>query len=1317
MERTRRRWWTWSVSILAALVVFAACVSGLFQLAVMSLPNYRDDLSVWVTKVAGRPVQIGGINLVWRGLAPRLDLSDITLYSEDGENEALTAERLSLGFGVWRMLTGEFAPSRVVLSGLDLDVHVDADGHVIVAGFEQDSPDQHLDPEVWLRNLERFDSVLIERCTVDLVDERLGPQQLRFQVDAFEVDIGRSGLDVEGRIKLPIAYGDTLDFEAEIEGPLPKPAQWQGEFSASAAALLPQPWLRGRVLPGTRVAATDVDARISGRFAQGALTQLGAQISSGVLLMTRGADAVEAKSFSARMQAQREEGGWRIDLDRIKVDGDEQLRAQLHYFPDADGAYRLNADAPLLRLDHLAPWLRFARKLPDALQRVPDLSGELDGLVLRLQRAPQTESAPASIQYSVRAELDQLALASHDGKPGFDKLNGELSANESGGRFRLGEQAPTLRLPQIISEPLDFDQLSGQLVWKRLAEAWQLNLPTFDWKIAGTTGRGQLDLLLPEAAERSPELKLGAHFSAADLRVLKPYMPLHWGEHLRQWLDRAVVAGRVTRAQLAIDGPLHDFPFEQGQGDWNLDFDVTGVKLDYAPEWPAAENLQARLRFRGNGLVADVGAAQIAGVPVERVQARLDNFRDHRLNIDGSLAGDIGTFYGVLRRSPLRETLATLVNKTRASGDARVKLQLGIPLDDSVHTQVDGSVALDGVQLQYDGLHAPFEDLRGELAFNNIGVSAQRITARFEDAALTAQVQPREHTHGVILADFTYAPNAEGQGLSAYIPALLRPVLKGSSAWRAELPLGAATSELLLSSDLRGTAVALPVPAGKAADEMVPLRVAVGGEDASGMHIRVAYDTRLNADIALMPPAVPVIAGQAREWTLRGINLRLGSTPAAPAREGLYLSGDATDLDAMAWGAALSASLREGNSGGSGLRGIDLHAQRLLFGSHQLRDLRLVYLPSANGWTGRLTGSSAEGELTWTTTPAGAALKLDVTRLEVERQPAQPNAEAAAKGSSRTFDPNEWPVLDLSCRSCLIDGTDFGQVRAHTVRIPGGQQLEYFTAENGKLDAHVNGEWLRVKDQSSAKAKFVLSSPDFTSVLKSLDYAQNLAAKRSLIEGELSWLPAADGIAWEQARGHLALDFENGTLKAVDPGAGRVLGLLNFYALPRRLTLDFRDVVRSGMAFDKIKGSFDLGSGNATTDDLKIEATGLRMEMRGRVGLVARDYDQHVSVYPDVSSGITLGAALLGGPALAALAFIAQEVLDKPIEQATHLDYQVTGSWDNPEVKRVDAKDDKTDKPAKDVKDAKPEAPASKAVPAKPAAATNGPRAAPAAAR
>jgi uncharacterized protein YhdP len=228
-------------------------------------------------------------------------------------------------------------------------------------------------------------------------------------------------------------------------------------------------------------------------------------------------------------------------------------------------------------------------------------------------------------------------------------------------------------------------------------------------------------------------------------------------------------------------------------------------------------------------------------------------------------------------------------------------------------------------------------------------------------------------------------------------------------------------------------------------------------------------------------------------------------------------------------------------------------------------------------------------------------------------------------------------------------------------------------ASSQRRPSAAGGQWLRHDGQSSAALRFDLKTGSIDQLLEALGYAPNIEARDGRIAAELHWPPAAEGLRWELATGSIELAFGQGQLRAVNPGASRALALLNFYALPRRLTLDFDDVVGQGLAFDSIKGSFMLGDGVARTQDLRIDGSSLRMDIRGSVGLLARDYDQRVTVYPDVSSGVTLGAVLLGGPAVGALVLLAQELLDKPLEQVTQFSYRITGPWDNPLVERGDA--------------------------------------------
>ena len=213
---------------------------------------------------------------------------------------------------------------------------------------------------------------------------------------------------------------------------------------------------------------------------------------------------------------------------------------------------------------------------------------------------------------------------------------------------------------------------------------------------------------------------------------------------------------------------------------------------------------------------------------------------------------------------------------------------------------------------------------------------------------------------------------------------------------------------------------------------------------------------------------------------------------------------------------------------------------------------------------------------------------------------------------------------------------------------------------------------------TEAQSRFKVTSDDLAGTLEGLGFAATVAGRNARIEGDLTWPAATRGFDWAQGRGTVSLAVEEGALRTVEPGSGgRVLGLFNFYALPRRLTLDFGDVVSKGLGFDRIEGQFKLAGGVAHTDDLTVRGPSVRIDVRGNVGLAAHDYDQIITVTPN-TKGITLGALLLGGasavaaPVLPLIAVIANQVIDKPLGQVTQLSYGLTGSWENPEIKKLD---------------------------------------------
>lgn len=1256
MERVRRRWWTWTVSVVAVLVILAATVSGLFQAAVLALPSYRDDLSAWVTRVAGRPVDIGGISLVWHGIYPRIDLSDITLYSDDGtEEEVLSAQRLSLGFNFLHMATGDFTPTRIELSGLELGVNVDEDGKVTIVGLES-NPDNHTNYDKLLREVSRFQRVRLSNCQIELTAPQLPEESINVTLASAEVSQTSSGLEAEASLVLPPTYGKSIDLDADIDGQIIHPQTWSGEFNVNASKLQPQLWLRRILLPGTRVAIEDGNVELHGNLRDGHLTSIDTKADSDAMAISRAGRDVTAKSMEFVAQATSARDGWQFDIQRFRLDGEDQLRGGLHYARLAnDDGYELKADADYLRLTRIAPWLGYFRERP-ALAMVSRSGGEIDRLVLRVQHSDD------ELRYSLLASLKDASLKPGDGPVGFSGLSGELSADENSGRFKPDGGDLKLAFPHALRNDLPFDRFSGEARWNRRAEGWQFELPAFALKLQSIVGNGQASILLPSEEGQSPDLDLSANFSVGDVNQAKPFMPLAWHDSLYNWLNRAIVKARIPHAQLELHGPVADFPFHQRPtGFWKLDLDVANAGLSYLPDWPSVDDIKAHLTFAGNSLNVQADSASVMGNRVDKVGARFADFSDAVLQLDASVAGETARFYDFLRASPLKKTLAGLVNYTTASGPSQVAVHLNIPLHDANKTEVAGAVVLNGVELRYKGLQQPVRNIEGNLNFTNSGVIADRLSAKFEDVDLTAKIVPRANTFGVVAADFNYALKADGSGVSAFVPEMVRKTLSGGSRWTMELPFGRDETALHLNTDLQGVTVALPQPLGKTPEETVPLALVIGGPGTTtaATHIRLDYRDRLNADMS-------IAAAVDGTPSLRGINLQFGRGIAPlVTMDGMNINGDVDAIDLAAWASVL------GQARGSGmtLHRAELRAGRATYMGQAVRDVHAVMIPNAEGWNTKLDGAGAEGDLVWRDAGAGA-LSAQLKRLAVDFQSAAipPSSSSATDKAENIFDPTTFPVLDINCDQLNVSGFDFGKLSFATLRAVGGQRIDHLKLSGGKTTLNADGWWRREKGQSSAALKFDLDSEDSAGTLKALGYAPNLDAKKSKFNTDLYWVQEPSGIAWAQARGKVAIDIQNGSLRTIEPGAGRVLGLLNFYALPKRFTLDFHDVVSSGLGFDSIKGNYDLGDGNAVTNDLDIKGSSLQMEVRGRIGLAAKDFDQKITVHPSISTGAAIGATLVGGPAAGVLVLLAQQVLGKPLDKLTQFSYHLTGPWDNPKV-------------------------------------------------
>ena len=125
-------------------------------------------------------------------------------------------------------------------------------------------------------------------------------------------------------------------------------------------------------------------------------------------------------------------------------------------------------------------------------------------------------------------------------------------------------------------------------------------------------------------------------------------------------------------------------------------------------------------------------------------------------------------------------------------------------------------------------------------------------------------------------------------------------------------------------------------------------------------------------------------------------------------------------------------------------------------------------------------------------------------------------------------------------------------------------------------------------------------------------------------------------------------------------GAGRLLGVLSLQSLPRRLTLDFRDLFAEGFAFDDVVGDVAIGHGTATTNNLRMRGA-TAVLMAGDVDPERQPRDLQMVVVPVTNAGTASMAQAVIKPAVGVGTDLAQLLPRHPLMVANTREFHISG--------------------------------------------------------
>jgi uncharacterized protein YhdP len=399
-----------------------------------------------------------------------------------------------------------------------------------------------------------------------------------------------------------------------------------------------------------------------------------------------------------------------------------------------------------------------------------------------------------------------------------------------------------------------------------------------------------------------------------------------------------------------------------------------------------------------------------------------------------------------------------------------------------------------------------------------------------------------------------------------------------------------------------------------------------------------------------------------------------GREPEVPAEPGLIVDGALPALHFDEW-----LTLARAPSGGpadtratlagSGLKDLFSEAQLdiadfSVFGQ-QLGSSVLTVRRGSDDWRIDIDSMPVAGSIDVPRSLGGRpTIVANMTRLHLEPK----------SGSGvGPLDPRRLLGLSLTADDFAFGKRRLGSVRADVRADLVGLRLVSFESRSSAFAVEGSGGWFDGLEGSATRLAFSLSAVDVAAALAQLGLDPIAEGEMAEITASVYW-PGAPSADWTQhLSGDLALRLATGSLVDIDPGAGRVVGLMSISALPRRLALDFRDVFNKGLVFDEIAGDFTIVDGNAFTDNLKVTGPVAEIGMAGRIGLRDRDYRQQAVITAEPGKMLPTVGGLIGGPGVGAALLIFTRIFKEPLKGIGRASYCVTGSWEQPVVERLSA--------------------------------------------
>ncbi|MAD91579.1 MAG: TIGR02099 family protein [Gammaproteobacteria bacterium] len=1248
----------------ATVIILLAVTVELFRLFLPRIPEYQDDIKAEVSAAIGLQVEFSSMDARWGVNGPELAFYDSKFLHFDKETQAynniIKAKEVRVGINLLDLIfEQEFIVERLQISKTILDVRQLQNDVFQIQGFSLE------------KLLRSKPEDLIKSKKIEIIGENIEIRFKKFgENDSHLFHILKSQLKLEknhiifdGKIDLPNYLGKQINISAS-KLYLGDKDNKNWDIFIDADNIILTSW--------SNFLESDYQFQSGVGDIELAIAVNDTKISSLVSELNFsniGINSINLFDFSGRIEVELSDIDWLVAINelQLKIDDKSWPKSSFQFQAGLDklgNTLTLDARASYLNLDDLKifqPWL----------------SEDLTNLFFEFQPSGEIINFIATVsdfggeipQFSLSAELDKIGFAEVSNGLGIRDFSGLLRANHAGGLLETNSNQLLIHIPEYLPQEITLDKVDGSIIWRNSKDKTTIISNNIIVNNDVITSESNIQLVFYKNSV-APEIDLESDWSISDLAQIKRFIPKNIvDQNLYDWFQMALVGGSVVQGKTILNGSLDKFPFDDGLGQLSMRASVQDMSFKYHKLWPAIDDLNIELILDNTRLYTTKNKSTSAGMSVVNAKVSIPNLLSPILNIQSVSESSLESIHKFSMQSPIADFFDGQLNAIKVGGDALLDFNFNMPLKKELFKDFEFKIQMESKNgsLKVVDFNPTITNLAGKIFFDRNQIISSNLSGLFLGEEIDISMQrSKDPKYGVIA---TLLGTLTEDNLIDTLGLPLKDLIKGKMIYKTDIffPSGKTKNKSPLTfkieSDLDGIELKLPAPFAKSTE--LPQKISsdfIVHQSEKVIESIGSFKDHISWNLAFNKFE--------KNWNFdRGVIMLGGNPPQSTDTKGLHIRGITNKLRFKDW-LNLSNNNSKEDSLINKVRSVDLIIKDLYLLGQHLKDHRVRVDRSAVEWLIQLNGNDVIGSIF-----VPYNFNSDREMIFNMKKFRLPGDDQDIKKAS-DFDPRKLPTIRLSAAEFAFDDRYLGAVEAIFEKTEKGLVATKFSSSDTSFSINGKGSWLIDEtDPLGSRSSFSanLSSSDVEQTMARLDYTPGIDGKDMSIDFDVSWSgnPRPDFL--DTLNGEVKINFGNGQLKEVEPGAGRVFGLMSILALPRRLSLDFRDVFSKGFGFDEIAGTFKIENGVTHTCDLSLEGPAADIGIVGKSDVTKRTYEQAAIVYPNVGNTLPIVGAVVAGPQAIPALLIFSQIFKKPLQGVGQAYYSIDGSWDKPNVEPTDS--------------------------------------------